>query len=93
MPPPLRNDPRALIRSKGDARISDGERITFVRQAYDRLVPEGAGTRIELRDFTCKFDRNTGKVIALSTNGHTQEIRDSYDEWATKRRAASTASF
>ncbi len=86
LPPPLRTDPRAPIRPKGDPRISDGERITFVRRAYDRLTPDGAGTRIEPRDYTCKFDKKAGKVTSLSTNGHTQELRDSDDEWAIKRR-------
>ncbi|MFS0773826.1 hypothetical protein [Sphingomonas sp. 1P08PE] len=90
LPEPLRSDPRAAIKPKGEPRISDGERTTFVRRAYDRLIADTAGTRIEPRDFTCKFDKKAGKVIELSTNGHTQEIRDSDDEWAIKQRASSS---
>lgn len=90
LPEALRSDPRAPIKPKGDPRISDGERTTFVRRAYDRLTADGDGSRIEPRDFTCKFDKKAGKVIELSTNGHTQEIRDSDDEWAIKQQAASS---
>ena len=91
LPEALRSDPRAPIKSKGEPRISDGERTTFVRRAYDRLTADGDGSRIEPRDFTCKFDKKAGKVIELSTNGHTQEIRDSDDEWSIKQNGAGTS--
>lgn len=90
LPEPLRSDPRAPIKPKGDARINAGERIVFVRRAYDRLKVDGAGSRIEPREFICKYDRKAGKVVELSTNGHTQEFRDNDDEWAIKQRSQSS---
>ncbi len=88
LPAALRIDPRATIRPKGDARVQPGERIVFARRAYDRLAPEGTGSRIEPREYSCKFDRKTDKVVMLSTNGHTLEMRDSDEEWAIKQKGA-----
>lgn len=87
LPEALRSDARAAISPKGDARISDGERVTFVRRAYDRLAPAKTGPRIEPRDYTCKFDKAASKVIELATNGHTQEIRDTDDEWSIRQHS------
>lgn len=85
LPPGLRGDPRAPIRPKDAARINDGDRTIFIRRAYDRLVPDASGSRIEPRDYTCTVDKTSGKVASLMTNGHQQEFRLNDDEFAIMR--------
>ncbi len=82
LPANLRSDPRAPIRPKDTARISEGDATTFVRRAYDRLAADVAGGRIEARDYTCIFDNRIKQVVTLTTNGHQQEMRLGDAEWA-----------